>query len=463
MIGGPSARPPSTRPLLAGLLAVCAFAALRGVVIAAAAPPFVAPDEPAHFDYIQRLGEHRALPHLANGRGCDRFSPEVRALERAALVSIAGRPDRPLPPLAAFDLPDPQDPASRWTTGCGPAEHYPPLYYGSAAIAYVAAERGTLVQRVFAARLASVAWGVLTVGFAFLAGWWWFGRARDALLTGLIVACQPTLAFMSSVVNNDAALFACGSVAFAGIAWARRPGARARGLALLAVGCVLGVLTKHTFTVVLPAFALCALASQGVRRPRAWAATALAMTPALLASAAWALFVQRGLRNMANAAPLALPWRKFLAQSVFSSERLYFIWVKTYWMAWGYVDTFLREPYYQAISTLLALAIVGLAVGWRRLAPDERWLVPVGALSTLYVLAVMYGIEHEVLRHHRMPFVQGRYLLPLLPVHATLLVIGLRALSARLWAPVDAAWMLPAVLLVTDTAALARLLVRYYS
>ncbi len=89
------------------------------------------------------------------------------------------------------------------------------MFYASAAAAYGAVAGGSLIQRIFAARLASILWGVLTVAFAFLAGWWWFGRRRDALLLALLFLCQPTLGFFSSVVNNDSALFACSAAAFA--------------------------------------------------------------------------------------------------------------------------------------------------------------------------------------------------------------------------------------------------------
>ena len=43
-----------------GFVAFLTFA--RGVLLAGLIPPFNGPDEPAHFDYVQRLGEDLRLP-----------------------------------------------------------------------------------------------------------------------------------------------------------------------------------------------------------------------------------------------------------------------------------------------------------------------------------------------------------------------------------------------------------------
>jgi 4-amino-4-deoxy-L-arabinose transferase-like glycosyltransferase len=450
------------RGFVLGLVFVAALALARGVLVASFTPPFVAPDEPAHFDYVQRLAEYGRLPQFG-ALACDRFSAEGKALEAGATVSIAFRPDRPFPPLASLGLPDPSDPTSRATTGCGPAAHYAPVYYGSGALGYRAFENGSLLQRVFGARLASVAWGVLTAAFAYLAGWWWFGRSRDALLLGIVTVSQPVLGFFSSVVNNDAALFAGSAASFAAVAWSRRRKESRAPLLLLAAAAAVGVLSKPTLALFLPVLAACSVCALGPERRRSWRWTALALAPAALGAAAWSVFVRTAMRNMAGTSPRHLPWWNFLNDSVLHGERLHRIWVEQYWMTWGWLDTQLAEPYYRAIVLCLSLSFLGIVVGWRRFQPHERRLIVLTAACTTYALVVLYAIEREVLRRHGMPFVQGRYLLPLLPMHATVIVTGLRALSQKLTAALDAAWLFAAVLIVVDAAAIARTLVRYYS
>jgi hypothetical protein len=113
---------------------VVCLALARGVLLAGLIPPMNGPDEPAHYDYVQRLGEGRHLP--VNTPDCAWYSAENRALTAALNEPIKFRPQRPMPPLSAFRVPDREDRASRATTGCGPAGHYPPVYYASAAAAY---------------------------------------------------------------------------------------------------------------------------------------------------------------------------------------------------------------------------------------------------------------------------------------------------------------------------------------
>lgn len=448
--------------LRSGLLFVSVLALLRGLLLAMLTPPFAAADEPAHFDYVQRLAEHGRLPDLGV-EPCHRFSAEGRALEAVAALSIAFRPDRPLPPIASFGLPDPLDPASRQTTGCGPAEHYPPLYYASSAAGYRFYGHGPLLQRIFGARLASVGWGALTAVFAFLAGWWWFGRPRDALLLGLVVVCQPVSSFFSSVVNNDAALFACAAGTFAATAWIWRSGPRGPALLLLATSATCGAMAKPTFTFFLPIFAACCVCALGPRRWRAWGLTALALAPAAVSAVAWWVFVRRGVGRALGLPPRSLPWGEFVSRAVLDSDRFYAIWVKQYWMAWGWLDATLADPYYRAILLSLALATIGVAVCWRRLDRDDRRLALLTAGCTVYALTLLYVMEREVVRRHGIPFIQGRYLVPLLPLHAAVLVAGLRALSRTLRSALDSAWLFVAVLVLVDAAAVARTLVRYYS
>ena len=79
------------------------------------------------------------------------------------------------------------------------------------------------------------------------------------------------------------------------------------------------------------------------------------------------------------------------------------------------------------------------------------------------MLVEMHLLELLVVRSTGSPLVQGRYLLPLFPLQALAIVIGLRALSLRLGSWMDGAWLLAASLLVVDAASIARALVRYYA
>src|SRR5207302_9260467 len=153
---------------------------------------------------------------------------------------------------------------------------YPPLYYALGFLSY-RARGGPLLARLFAVRLISVFLGALAAALAFLAALRLLGDLRSAIMAGALFALQPQLAFLSGVVNSDAALFACA----AGALWAigalrNNPGSRA-ALVGLAIAGVLGVLSKPTFMVHLPALGLLAVAAGGWRRAASWIEAALAL------------------------------------------------------------------------------------------------------------------------------------------------------------------------------------------
>src|SRR5207249_981229 len=117
-------------------------------------------------------------------------------------------------------------------------------YYATAAAAYRLEQHSPYLQRLFAARLASTGWGIVTACFAFLLGFAWSGRPRDGALLGIILPAQPMIAHLSSVVNNDAALIACATGAFSSVALMTREGGSRRAFLLLVGTTLVGVLSK---------------------------------------------------------------------------------------------------------------------------------------------------------------------------------------------------------------------------
>ncbi|HET9595929.1 MAG TPA: DUF2142 domain-containing protein [Anaeromyxobacteraceae bacterium] len=453
------------RAQLPALLAVAAL--VRGAFLAGFVPPFHGPDEPAHMDYVQRIAEHGRLPELRIH--CQAYSLEARALWDAAVKPIVFKPDRKLPDLG-HPAPDPLDPRSRATTGCGPAATYPPLYYASAVPAYLARADAPFLERLFAVRLVSVAWGAAAVWALYLAGAWWFRSRRAGLLVGILGVVQPMLGFLSSVVNSDAALFACAAASFAALAVARRRPSARGPLVALGIATVAGVLSKPTFSIYLPVLGAACVAALGVRARRSWARAAAAIAPAALTAALWSWYVRpAALEVIANPAGqlsksgLDLGLRAYLRRFVFDSELFYAIWNRMYWMTWGWVDTNLDPAWYHLLFASVALAGAGVLLGWRTLRARDRGLVVLGAVATAYAIVVMYLLEFLVMRSNGLSFVQGRYLLPLFPVHAAMLLCGYRALGARLSPLLDPAWAFVLTLVVVDLAALMRVLTRFYA
>jgi hypothetical protein len=445
-----------------GLALIVALPLTRGLLLAGFVPPFQGTDEPAHADYVQRLAETRHLPdaHFY----CAAYSEESRSLDRALGLPIKFRAERPVPPLAAYTPPSPADPAARATSGCGASSTYPPLYYATAAVAWEAVHDAPFLTRLFAARLASVAWGVLTAIFAYFAGLWWFGSRRDALLLGVIVPAQPMVAFLSSVVNKDAAVFACAAAAFAGIAALQRDASlRRTRLLLLALSTLAGVLSNPSFTVHLPAIAGCAVFALGIRRRAAWTSVAAALAPAAIAQFAWSAYTRDAARELVGGATIDISAWEWLSNHVFVLQRQWSVWGRQqYWLSWGWLDTDVASGYYVALAAIVALAALGFAVTWRSLSPRDRALAVAAAGASVAGIVALHGIELQYLRASGMEFLQGRYILPLFPLQAAALVTGLRALGRRAGAMLDGAWAFAALLLVVNVAGLLRGLVRWY-
>lgn len=447
----------ATRSWLPWLGLVAFITLVRGVLLAGLIPPMNIADEPAHFDYAQRLGEDLRLP--SREPGCTGYSAENRALTTSLNDPIKFRPSRPMPPLSAFVAPDPDDRASRATQGCGAAAAYPPLYYATAAAAYRIERGAPFLQRFFAARLASVGWGMLTACFAFLLGVVWSGAPRDGALLGMIVSAQPMIAHFAAAVNSDAAVTACAAGAFVAVAMLARGGNHRHAFLLLVATTVAGGLCKPLFAFILPILAIGVVIALGPRRLGSWLRAAALLAPATVTILVWSIHVR--------ASDKLLPMNRepylAIAARTLAPDRLYVIWHKTFWMCWGWLDTWINEDYYSALALAVVLAAAGVALGWRRFDERQRALAWLAAGGTGFMLVEMHLLELLVVRSTGSPLVQGRYLLPLFPLQALAIVIGLRALSRRLGSWMDGAWLLAASLLVVDAASIARALVRYYA
>ena len=208
-----------TEYALLGVL-LLAYLAL-GALFAVRTPPWQAPDEPAHYNYVRQLVEGQ-LPVIEPGDW-----------DQAYLGQIVGAEFAPAYPVDEIAYED-------WQ---------PPLYYLLQAPVY-RLTGGSLT----AMRLLSVALGAGVVALAYVVGRAVFGRVAPALAVAAFVAFLPQHLAILGSVNNDALseLIIAAILALLVTPWPEAPplsppeGGRAERRRLLAIGLLLGVgfLTK---------------------------------------------------------------------------------------------------------------------------------------------------------------------------------------------------------------------------
>ncbi len=394
-----------------------------GSLFAWQTPPWQAPDEPAHYNYVRHLAEGRGLPELRPGDWDAAYLDFLKANR--------------FPPGADI----------------GPIRyefHQPPLYYLLLAPIYLAAG-GSLP----ALRLVSLAVGALAVVGVYLVGRRLFPAEPGIALgaAGVAAALPQNLAVLASV-NNDALAEA---VASGLLAWgvAGLTGRRTWGWALaggLLAG--LGLLTKTT---VYPLVGLAVLLTlvpgpkaDGPGRLKTFAAVA---GLALLLGGWWFL------RNAAVYGGLDIFGLGRHDQVVVGqprtgplSARLLLDWsltaFRSFWLQLGWMGVPAEDWVYGLLAAVTLLGLGGLVLlardsGPTRPAPAAVWLGLAAALVAAQFAA--YNLQFY------QP--QGRYLFPAMAVWAVGLAAGFRrALAPELrgW------WVLPALLAALSVWAVVR-------
>lgn len=397
----PAPKPGRLLPAALALgVAIAALVVAYGRVI-----PFgQAPDESAHWQYVQYLtGTHR-LPVFSPGQGGYEF-------------------------------------------------HQPPLYYLLAALP---AGGGPL-----AARLANLPLALLLALFAGLLGWEYAGSRRVALAVAAAASLLPMQVFLDATINNDLLLQVC----FAALLWLAVRGLRrgwSWGLALgMGVAAGLGLLTKNSAVVLLPVGMLALLLAPGRGQLGRVAGPAVFLGAALAVGGWWLV------RNQAlYGDPLALAafrrafthcpgpgyfYARGLGPLGYGVLVAGWTWA-SFWGVFGNMDRFLPTSLYVVLGLLPLGAAAG---GLRREGAGEpwqarAWVVMLAAVALLLGAFVQFNTTYFQ--------AQARYLLPAVPVYALLLVRGWQrlgrgragrwtALVPALALAVVAAWALPAVLI----------------
>ncbi len=410
--------------LVYGLLAVILTAfALIGTLYAVETPPWQAPDEPAHFNYIEQLVKARQLPVLSAGDWDSLYLEQLKAE---------------------------QFPADSDLSHIEYEDHQPPLYYLLASTVY----------RIFGGsllplRLLSVVFGLGIVLAAYYTAARLFPAHRSiALAVAAFVAFVPQHIAMLSSVNNDSlaelviAVLMVVAVTYLGNP--ANPSRRTRELEALslssrphsaALGGLVGIAFITKLTIYGPAVVIAGTAIilrwRTENHPVRWLLKQVAWAAglALLIGATW------WIRNIS-----IYGWPDFLGQIAHEgvvigqlrttsliAETSFpaYLWqlvattYRSFWGQFGWMSVPMPRRVYLALGLFLAFDLVGLVLLLvKSKAVETNRVVRAGIVALLLGLLTT-GLQYL---YYNTTFVQfqGRYLFP------ALIPVGL-IVAAGLW------------------------------
>lgn len=387
-----------------------------GTLYAVYTPPWQAPDEPAHYNYIRALAEERTLPVIEAGDYDQEYISRLTSQKFPPELSIA--------PLRYED-------------------HQPPLYYLLAVPVYLLFNGALIPLRLF-----SVALGFLLLTVVHRLVLTLFpDRPFLALTATALIAFLPQHVAMTAAVNNDT----LAELVLATALWlAVRPNPRPWPL-----GAVVGLalLTKTTAFIALPV-ALLALWQNGTRMKAEKRGCFSFTKSAFICVHLRPIIFQTG-RMLLAALLLAGPWlvrnvtvygwtdplglarhnavvqgqprtAEWLAQ--YGPEGLAVRLIRTtfqsFWGQFGWMGVPMHPPVYLALAVLSVLLGVGFLAWWldrrrpRLTPPQRRGALLLAFSATLTILSYLW---------YNLTFVQhqGRYLFPALVPLALAGALGL--------------------------------------
>jgi 4-amino-4-deoxy-L-arabinose transferase-like glycosyltransferase len=465
--------------LLAGVLAL-------GFAWALFLPGGQAPDEPSHIAYVQVLAERLDLPEPDEPSDRERgYSTEQRlARERSHQFWQHFDP-------AVKTVWDPQA-ERRWLAeqarlgptarsdggGPGSAAGNPPLYYAYEALAYRAAAGGTFFDRLYAMRM----WSALLLAAGVVATWLLAGELTGGnrlaqLVAAACVGLQPMASFISASINPDAGLIPLWALTFwLGVRVLRRRATPTVVVAMLAATTA-AIMTKASSLALLPAvaFVMAVAARRAVRegvlpaRRLVVIAAAAVVVLGLAAGAAsakygGALSFQPGdLRGFGS-----YMWQAYLPNLPFQTpvKNLaafwgYEIWIRTGWAAFGWLEIQFPGLVYHLLAAIsVVVVLAGGAAVLRRSFPLEGATIAFFSIAAVVLVLGLHWAEYRHFVTQHQPFIQGRYLFPLLPLGGILTAAALSQLPPR-WRGIGAAAVLGG-LFALQLFSLGLVAVRFY-
>lgn len=397
------------------IVAVLAMTFFLGSLFAAVTPLWQTPDEPTHTAFVENVAYLHRIPTLQ-----DEITPAVYdSLNKSGywpeLVHSLRYPGGRKMPLSAAG--------------------HPPFYYIVVAPIFWAATPFGIGGQVYALRLFGVLMAMLTVWLAYLTAGVLFPKDRFIqVLTAVLIGLQPMFLFIMAGVNNDALinpLFAAGFYVLSLLIVKGFDRRRAVALGLL-LG--LGLATKPSFVIMIPA-AFAALAVRAIMSRNVKEAARDAGLTALagLFASSWFLLLnakiyQTLLGNAAGGGGTP-GWSKFMSSSALRDYFLRKIGPQ-FFGEFGWLAISMNPYVYEALYVFCLIAAFGFLVWLVRAARKREIKIPL-TVSLIMMAGTTVGIIIAVMRFDILTGggSQGRYLFTALVPISLFLAAGVRGLT----------------------------------
>ena len=407
-------------------------------------PPWQGPDEGAHYSYVERIAVEHSITPLARDEH-DSFSDAI-AQSTGATGFVAGLTREQLRFLRRDMTVFPSEPRnlSEHSSGTLLTGGYPPEYYLLGAIAYETPGLHNATGRLYAIRIVSALLGGLATLLIFrllIAA----GVPELLSLLGTAAFVQlPMFTQSSAIVNPDILL----SVTLAGLAAAllrARADPTRRRLKFVVLWGVLAALAKPIGgpAALLMLVSLIGLGPRGSswrRRLVVGAGLLASLGVSYVAEAVVASFSVRGPYTTLATIRYSLSylWQFYLPRLWFMTPGPYsghdylpawWVWIETAVGRFAWLTVPMSQWWYRlAFWTLVAAALLAAGGFVRDRSRDVRVAGALLVAALSYVL-LLHMAEVLLLINNGGLLLQGRYLLPIVPLFEAVLLLGLARLG----------------------------------
>lgn len=403
-----------------GLVVLFALYLAIAFIFAGFTPPWQAPDEPAHYNYIAHIATTGSLPMLQMG---DYNQDELDILKSERF------------------------PKDRSIDGVRYENYQPPLYYLLSAIVFRLGDGDLLYLRLFNVLLGTISLFLLYNSLALV----FPSKPLISLSATAFAALLPMHVAVTASLNNDVlAELLIHAAMLILLTWMKAQyeadvvDERSQWRLLLGLGvlCGLGLVTKIYSYVLTPILVLCVIVTIWRRKSTLWAAVLRSLWVAIPAALIGLPLWLRNLSLYGNWDVLALRWHDqvVFGQTTTAEYLTKFGWIayseralnftfRSFWGVFGWLGVFMDERIYTACMIFTGVLFLGLLWAVVRFIsgkPDtdmSEFQISVLLLFALIFLAVVVGYAW-----YNVKFVQhqGRYFFwGLLPI-STAVALGWR-------------------------------------